>query len=116
MHHLKRVHPWLICCIKLRLALSDRPKLHFYTSKYKIQPFTVVQMLMVILTDRLTNMKSKPCEKDLIFPAKDIAEAPLPLKDLFDKLDEIKSVLEDDDNKLRGSFLSIFFQTNFELS
>ena len=53
-------------------------------------------------------MKSKPCEKDSIFPAKEIVKAPLPLKDLFDKLDEIKNVLEDDDNKLRGSFLSFF--------
>ena len=65
-------------------------------------------MFIVILTDRLTNMKSKPCEKDSIFPAKEIVKAPLPLKDLFDKLDEIKNVLEDDDNKLRGSFLSFF--------
>ena len=63
-------------------------------------------MFIVILTDRLTNMKSKPCEKDSslkVCPEKEITKAPLPLKDLFDKLDEIKNALEDDDNKLKGN-------------
>lgn len=65
-------------------------------------------MIIVILTDRLTNMKSKPCKKDRqVLPDKEITKVPLPLKDLFDKLDEIKNALEDDENKLRGTIIKL---------